>query len=105
MEVDNDVGRVERHNQVLRVVGDRVDVKIVVAEPNRPASATAQDARTTAKSTFTRSCVAGNMLLRPLVNYINRRPIDERATEVIYTIHVVCDHEGSPTHGICSSCN
>ena len=31
--------------------------------------------------------------LRPLVNYINRRPIDEHATEAIYTIHVVCDHE------------
>jgi putative Mg2+ transporter-C (MgtC) family protein len=37
--------------------------------------------------------LAGNTLLRPLVNYINRRPIDERASEAIYTIHVVCDHE------------
>jgi putative Mg2+ transporter-C (MgtC) family protein len=37
--------------------------------------------------------LAGNTLLRPLVNYVNRRPIDERVTEAIYTIHVVCDHE------------
>ena len=37
--------------------------------------------------------LAGNTLLRTLVNYINRSPIDERATEAIYTIHVVCDHE------------
>jgi putative Mg2+ transporter-C (MgtC) family protein len=28
-----------------------------------------------------------------LVNYINRRPIDERVTEALYTIHVTCDHE------------
>ena len=37
--------------------------------------------------------LAGNTLLRPLVNYINRRPIDERASEALYTIHVVCEHE------------
>jgi putative Mg2+ transporter-C (MgtC) family protein len=37
--------------------------------------------------------LAGNTLLRPLVNYINRRPIDERVTEALYTIHVVCDHQ------------
>jgi putative Mg2+ transporter-C (MgtC) family protein len=37
--------------------------------------------------------LAGNTLLRPLVNYINRRPIDEQASEAIYTIHVVCEHE------------
>jgi putative Mg2+ transporter-C (MgtC) family protein len=37
--------------------------------------------------------VAGNTLLRPLVNYVNRRPIDERVTEALYTIHAVCDHE------------
>jgi putative Mg2+ transporter-C (MgtC) family protein len=37
--------------------------------------------------------LAGNTLLRPLVNYINRRPIDEQTTEALYTIHVVCDHE------------
>jgi putative Mg2+ transporter-C (MgtC) family protein len=36
--------------------------------------------------------LAGNTLLRPLVNYINRSPIDERVTEALYTIHVVCDH-------------
>ncbi len=35
----------------------------------------------------------GNTLLRPLVNYINRRPIDEHVTEAIYTIHVVSAHE------------
>lgn len=32
--------------------------------------------------------LAGNTLLRPLVNYINRKPLDERATEAIYTVHV-----------------
>ena len=37
--------------------------------------------------------LAGNTLLRPLVNYINRRPIDERVTEALYTVHVVCDRE------------
>jgi putative Mg2+ transporter-C (MgtC) family protein len=37
--------------------------------------------------------LAGNTLLRPLVNYINRRPIDERVTEALYSIHVVCGHE------------
>jgi putative Mg2+ transporter-C (MgtC) family protein len=31
-------------------------------------------------------------LLRPLVNYINRRPLDERVTEALYAIHVICDH-------------
>lgn len=35
--------------------------------------------------------LAGNTLLRPLVNYINRRPIDARATEAQYAIHAVCD--------------
>ena len=35
--------------------------------------------------------LAGNTLLRPLVNYINRRPIDERGTEAQYTVHAVCD--------------
>jgi putative Mg2+ transporter-C (MgtC) family protein len=37
--------------------------------------------------------LAGNTLPRPLVNYVNRRPIDESATEAMYTIHAVCDHE------------
>ena len=37
--------------------------------------------------------LAGNTLLRPVVNYINRRPIDERVTEANYTISIVCDHE------------
>jgi putative Mg2+ transporter-C (MgtC) family protein len=34
--------------------------------------------------------LAGNTLLRPLVNYINRRPISERDTEALYRVHVVC---------------
>ena len=37
--------------------------------------------------------LAGNTLLRPLVNYINRRPLDERVTEALYTVHVVSTHE------------
>jgi len=37
--------------------------------------------------------LAGNTLLRPLVNYINRRPINERTVEALYAVHVVCDHD------------
>ena len=36
--------------------------------------------------------VAGNTLLRPLVNYINRLPIDTQTTEARYKVHVVTDH-------------
>ena len=36
--------------------------------------------------------LAGNTLLRPLVNYVNRRPLDEHRSEALYTIHVVCAH-------------
>jgi putative Mg2+ transporter-C (MgtC) family protein len=32
--------------------------------------------------------LAGNTLLRPLVNAINRAPIDEGATEALYEVHV-----------------
>ena len=35
--------------------------------------------------------LAGNTLLRPLVNSINRRPIDEATTEALYQVHLVCD--------------
>lgn len=35
--------------------------------------------------------LAGNTLLRPLLNYIDRRPIDEAATETEYTVHAICD--------------
>jgi putative Mg2+ transporter-C (MgtC) family protein len=34
--------------------------------------------------------LAGNTLLRPLVNYINRRPIGEGDTEALYRVHLVC---------------
>jgi putative Mg2+ transporter-C (MgtC) family protein len=34
--------------------------------------------------------LAGNTLLRPLVNSINRRPISERDTEALYRVHVIC---------------
>jgi putative Mg2+ transporter-C (MgtC) family protein len=33
--------------------------------------------------------LAGNTLLRPLVNYINRQPMDELVTEALYRVHVV----------------
>ncbi len=36
--------------------------------------------------------VAGNTLLRPLVNYINRLPIDTVTTEARYRVHIVTDH-------------
>ena len=34
--------------------------------------------------------LAGNTLLRPLVNAINRLPITEGGTEALYRVHVVC---------------
>ena len=34
--------------------------------------------------------LAGNTMLRPLVDYLNRRPIDERATESVYRVHAIC---------------
>jgi putative Mg2+ transporter-C (MgtC) family protein len=40
--------------------------------------------------------LAGNTLLRPLVNYINRRPIDDAATEAQYAIHAICDPADVP---------
>lgn len=35
--------------------------------------------------------LAGNTLLRPLVNWINRRPITEGTTEAHYRVYVTCD--------------
>jgi putative Mg2+ transporter-C (MgtC) family protein len=40
--------------------------------------------------------LAGNTLLRPLVNYINRRPVDARTTEAQYTIYATCAPEDVP---------
>jgi putative Mg2+ transporter-C (MgtC) family protein len=37
--------------------------------------------------------LAGNTLLRPLANYINRRPITPEATEAVYRVHVTCRPE------------
>jgi len=34
--------------------------------------------------------LAGNTLLRPLVNYLNRRPIVAGETEALYRVHLVC---------------
>lgn len=34
--------------------------------------------------------LAGNTLLRPLVDYVNRRPIDPEETEALYRVHVLC---------------
>lgn len=34
--------------------------------------------------------LAGNTLLRPVVDFINRRPITASATEATYRVHVVC---------------
>lgn len=34
--------------------------------------------------------LAGNTLLRPLVNYLNRRPIKAGETEALYRVHVIC---------------
>lgn len=35
--------------------------------------------------------LAANTLLRPMVNWINRKPIDERSSEVTYTLCVIAD--------------
>lgn len=37
--------------------------------------------------------LSGNTLLRPLVNWINRRPITAAVTEAEYRVHVVCLHD------------
>lgn len=34
--------------------------------------------------------LAGNTLLRPIVNWLNRRPMDARETEAHYQVHVTC---------------
>ncbi|KQM81743.1 methyltransferase [Sphingomonas sp. Leaf23] len=34
--------------------------------------------------------LVGNTMLRPLVNYINRQPVDAATTEAVYRAHVVC---------------
>ena len=34
--------------------------------------------------------LAGNTLLRPLVDYINRRPISAKETEAVYRVHLIC---------------
>lgn len=38
--------------------------------------------------------IAGNTLLRPLVNGINRLPIDDELSEVTYRVCVICDRKG-----------
>lgn len=40
--------------------------------------------------------LAGNTLLRPLVNFVNSRPIDTATTEAKYRVHAVCDHARVP---------
>ncbi len=44
----------------------------------------------------TLAVLAGNTLLRPLVNAINRAPVDERTSEATYEVHVVtaAEHVG-----------
>lgn len=37
--------------------------------------------------------LAGNTLLRPVANFINRRPITAESTEAVYQVHVVCRPE------------
>ena len=42
---------------------------------------------------LTAAVLAGNTLLRPLVNRINRAPVDERAAEATYEVHVLTQAE------------
>ena len=37
--------------------------------------------------------LAGNTALRPLANFIDRRPISQAATEAVYRVHVTCKPE------------
>lgn len=37
--------------------------------------------------------LASNTLLRPIVNRINRRPVNEEASEATYTVYVICKRE------------
>ena len=41
-------------------------------------------------ATFAGFVLAGNTLLRPLVNWVNRRPIHAEETEARYAVHVIC---------------
>lgn len=41
-------------------------------------------------ATLTGFVLAGNTLLRPLVNWVNRRPISADVTEAKYSVHLVC---------------
>jgi putative Mg2+ transporter-C (MgtC) family protein len=41
-------------------------------------------------SVVTLFVLGGNTLLRPLVDYINRRPVNPRETEALYRVHVLC---------------
>jgi len=44
-------------------------------------------------SALTAFILAGNTLLRPLVDWINRRPISAKTTEVEYRVHATCAPE------------
>ena len=39
--------------------------------------------------------LSGDTLLRPLVDYINRRPMNPSETEALYRVHVVCRPGGT----------
>ena len=41
--------------------------------------------------------LAGNTLLRPVVNVINRRPIDDGGSEVTYSVCVICERSHQKT--------
>jgi len=41
--------------------------------------------------------LAGNTLLRPVVNAINRQPIDDQASEVTYTVCIICERKSQKT--------
>ena len=49
--------------------------------------------------TLTAFVLAGNTLLRPLVNAINRSPLDERASEATYEIRLTVDTESMDAVG------
>ena len=48
-------------------------------------------------SAVTLFVLGGNTLLRPLVDYVNRRPIKAGETEALYQVHVTCAPAEAPT--------
>ena len=49
--------------------------------------------------------LAGNTLLRPLVRWVDRRPVASGDSEAVYRVHAICEPEAFPTCATCSTPN